>query len=75
MRCAREVIQAPSSGWLLIVVPVYLAVLLILKGMKSVASVVRPFAALLPTGPGRAVLERMEIAFFGRLPGTACSAA
>jgi uncharacterized membrane protein len=33
---------------LLIVVPAYLAVLLLLKGMKSAATLVRPFAALLP---------------------------
>ncbi len=34
---------------LLIVVPVYFAILLLLKGMKSVANLVRPFAQLLPT--------------------------
>jgi uncharacterized membrane protein len=33
---------------LLIVVPVYLAVLLLLKGMTSIANLVRPFAQLLP---------------------------
>ena len=33
---------------LLIVVPLYFAVLLLLKGMKSVASLVSPFAQLLP---------------------------
>jgi uncharacterized membrane protein len=33
---------------LLIVVPAYLAVLLLLKGMKSAATLVRPFAALVP---------------------------
>jgi len=33
---------------LLVVVPIYLAVLLLLKGMKSVAALVRPFALLLP---------------------------
>jgi uncharacterized membrane protein len=33
---------------LLIVVPVYFAILLLLKGMKSVANLVRPFAQLLP---------------------------
>ena len=33
---------------LLIVVPVYLAILLLLKGMKSVAKLVQPFTALLP---------------------------
>ena len=35
---------------LLIVIPVYLAVLLLLKGMKSVAALVRPLAQLLPEG-------------------------
>jgi uncharacterized membrane protein len=33
---------------LLVVVPIYLAVLLLLKGMKSVAGLVRPFVLLLP---------------------------
>ena len=33
---------------LLIVVPVYFAVLLLLKGMKSVGNLVRPFAQILP---------------------------
>jgi uncharacterized membrane protein len=33
---------------LIIVVPVYLAILLMLKGMKSVANLVKPFAGLLP---------------------------
>jgi len=33
---------------LLIVIPVYLAILLLLKGMKSLANLVRPFAQLLP---------------------------
>jgi uncharacterized membrane protein len=33
---------------LLIIVPVYLALLLLLKGMKSVANLVSPFAKLLP---------------------------
>ncbi len=43
----RFVARAVVSG-LLILVPVYLAVLLLLKGMKSVAALVRPFASLLP---------------------------
>ena len=33
---------------MLIIIPVYLAILLLLKGMKSVANLVRPFALLLP---------------------------
>ena len=48
MRYAREFITSMVVGGLFIVVPVYLAVLLLLKGMKSVATLVRPFAALVP---------------------------
>jgi uncharacterized membrane protein len=48
MKYAREFVTSTLVGGLLIVVPVYLAVLLLLKGMKSVATLVRPFAALLP---------------------------
>ena len=48
MKYAREFIWNTVVGGLFIVVPVYLAVLLLLKGMKSVATLVRPFAALLP---------------------------
>jgi uncharacterized membrane protein len=48
MRYAREFITSTLVGGLLIVVPLYLAVLLLLKGMKSVAALVRPLAALLP---------------------------
>lgn len=33
---------------LLIIIPIYLAVLLLLKGMKTVVGIVRPFALLLP---------------------------
>ena len=35
-------------GGLLIIVPIYLAILLLLKGMKTVVGLVRPFALLLP---------------------------
>ena len=95
MRYAREFVTSTLVGGLLIVVPVYLAVLLLLKGMASVAGLVRPIAALLPdwipaegffslvlilaicflvgvamrTRSGRAARERLEIAFFERLPG------
>jgi len=95
MKYAREFVMSTVVGGVLIVVPVYLAVLLLLKGMKSAAGLVRPVAALLPdwipaegffslvlvlticflvgiavrTRSGRAVRERMEVAFFGRLPG------
>src|SRR5688572_20750306 len=48
MRYAREFITSTVVGGLFVVVPVYLAVLLMLKGMKSVGTLVQPFAALLP---------------------------
>jgi uncharacterized membrane protein len=95
MRYAREFITSTLVGGLLFVVPVYLAVLLLLKGMKSVATLVRPFTTLLPdwvpaerllsllvvltlcflvgyvlrTRWGRATRERLEVVFFGKLPG------
>ena len=95
MKYAREFITSTLVGGLLIVVPLYLAILLLLKGMKSVATLVRPFAALLPewipaerflslllvlamccvvgaavrTKKGREIREKVEMAFFGRIPG------
>jgi uncharacterized membrane protein len=48
MKYAREFLVSTVVGGLFVVVPVYLAVLLLLKGMKSAATLVRPFAALLP---------------------------
>ncbi len=41
------VVKSVLAG-LLVVVPIYLAVLVLLKGMKSVGQLVRPFAQLLP---------------------------
>ena len=48
MRYVREFVTSTVVGGLFVIVPVYLAVLLLLKGMKSVGTLVRPFAALLP---------------------------
>jgi uncharacterized membrane protein len=48
MKHAREFIVNTVVGGLLIVVPIYLAVLLLLKAMQSVAGLVRPVAMLLP---------------------------
>jgi uncharacterized membrane protein len=48
MKYAREFITSTVVGGLFIVVPVYLAALLLLKGMKSVGGLVRPIAALVP---------------------------
>ena len=95
MKYARELVTSTVIGGLFIVVPVYLAILLLLKGMKSAASLVKPIAALLPdwlpaeglvslllvlvvcfivgaavrTRAGQIVRERVEKAFFERLPG------
>ncbi len=49
MKPAREFFVNTLVGGLLVVVPIYLAVLLLLKAMKSVAGLVQPFANLLPT--------------------------
>ena len=48
MKFAREFITSTLVGGLMFVVPVYLAVLLLLKGMKSVGTLVRPLTVLLP---------------------------
>ena len=48
MKFAREFLVNTVVGGLFVVVPVYLAILLLLKGMKSVAGLVRPVAVLLP---------------------------
>jgi uncharacterized membrane protein len=48
MRYAREFVTSTVIGGLFVVVPVYLAVLLLLKGMASVGTLVRPLAMLLP---------------------------
>ncbi len=53
----REFVTSTLVGGLFIVVPVYLAVLLLLQGMKSAAGLVRPVAVLAPgLAPGRDAL-------------------
>jgi len=48
MKAFRELVVSTVVGGLFIVVPVYLAVVLLLKGMQAVAGLVRPLTALLP---------------------------
>jgi uncharacterized membrane protein len=48
MKFAREFLTNAMVGGVLVVLPIYLAVLVLLKGMQSVAALVRPFAMLLP---------------------------
>jgi uncharacterized membrane protein len=97
MKYAREFVVNAVVGGVLVLLPIYLAVLVLLKGMQSVVGLLRPIAALFPdwvpgenfwslvvvlivcfavgaavrTRAGRVVRERMEVSFFGRLPGYA----
>ena len=48
MKLARDFLANALVGGLLIVLPIYLAVLVLLKGMQSVAALVRPLTVLLP---------------------------
>ena len=58
MQYAWEFVKNTLVGGLLIVVPLYLAVLLLLKGMQSVMSLVRPLAQLLPPDSPRTISSR-----------------
>jgi uncharacterized membrane protein len=56
---------------LLVIVPIYLAVLLLLKGMKSLMGLVRPFALLLPDWfPGEIALSLLLLLLVCVLVGT-----
>jgi uncharacterized membrane protein len=48
MKYVRDFAANALVGGVLILLPIYLAVLLLLKGMQSVAGLVRPISALLP---------------------------
>ena len=48
MKFAREFLANVLVGGLLIVLPIYLAVLVLLKGMQSAAALLRPLTMLLP---------------------------
>jgi uncharacterized membrane protein len=48
MKHVRELITSTVVGGVFIIVPLYLAVLLLVKGMKSVGVLVRPIALLIP---------------------------
>lgn len=48
MRFARDFVANVVVGGLLVVLPIYLAVLVLLKGMQSVAALVRPLTVLMP---------------------------
>jgi uncharacterized membrane protein len=95
MKYAREFVVNALVGGLLVVLPLYLAMLLLLKGLQTLVGLVRPVAVLLPdwvpaenalalllllfacfivglairTRKGRTFRRRMEMQFFGKLPG------
>jgi uncharacterized membrane protein len=48
MKFAREFLLNALVGGVLVLLPIYLAILVLLKGMQSVAALVKPLAALLP---------------------------
>ena len=72
MKYAREFITSTVVGGLFIVVPVYLAVLLLLKGMKTAGTLVRPIAALVPDGiPAEGLLSLLLVLALCFLVGVA----
>jgi uncharacterized membrane protein len=63
--------KAILSGFL-VVIPIYLAALLLLKGMKTVGTLMRPFASLLPDWlPADQVLSLLLVLFICFLIGVA----
>jgi len=72
MKAAREFVTSTVVGGVFVVVPVYLAIVLLLKGMQSVAGLVRPVAALLPDSlPAESALSLVLLLLFCFLVGMA----
>jgi uncharacterized membrane protein len=72
MKLAREFVTNAVVGGLFVVVPVYLAVVLLLKGMQSVGRLVRPVAALVPDWvPAERLLSLLLVLFACFLVGAA----
>ena len=72
MKFAREFLANALVGGVLIVLPIYLAVLVLLKGMQSVAALVRPLTLLLPAWlPAEGLLSLALVLFVCFLIGTA----
>lgn len=62
MRSVKEYILSTLVGGVLVVVPVYLALLLLLKAMQSLAGLVRPIAMMLPDWvPGENILSLLLV--------------
>ncbi|MDH5320657.1 MAG: DUF502 domain-containing protein [Nitrospira sp.] len=72
MRSMKEYILSTLVGGVLVVVPVYLALLLLLKAMQSLAGLVRPIAMLLPDWvPGENILSLLLVLVLCFLVGIA----
>ena len=72
MKYAREFIINAMVGGVLVLLPIYLAVLVLLKGMQTVAKVVQPMAALLPDWlPGENFLSLLAVLIVCFVVGTA----
>ena len=72
MKKSFEFVVSTLVAGLLIVVPVYLAVLLLLKAMQSAVTFVQPFANLLPEWfPAERVLSLLLVLIFCFLIGVA----
>ena len=72
MKKAFAFVAKPVLGGLLVVVPIYLAILVLLKGMKTVGGLVRPFALLLPDWiPAEQVLSFLLVLMICFLIGVA----
>lgn len=62
MRQFRESVVQPLVAGFLLILPIYLAILLLLKAMKSLGAVVRPLARLLPQSfPAEAVFSLLIV--------------
>ena len=72
MRSVRENILSTLVGGVLVVVPVYLALLLLLKAVQSLAGLVRPIAMLFPDWlPGENILSLLLVLVLCFLVGVA----
>ena len=72
MKHCREFVVNILVGGVLVVVPVYLAVVLLLKAMQSLAKLVRPWAMLLPDWfPTEHLLSLLLVLLFCCLVGVA----
>jgi uncharacterized membrane protein len=72
MKRLRDVVVGTLVSGLLVVVPIYLSVLLLLKAMRSLVGLVRPFALLLPEWvPAENVLSLLLVLAICLLVGAA----